>query len=361
MWDRASGRPVVALSGLRQKIWAVAVAPDGSAVVAAALDGAMRVFATTGVDEVARSDGLALAVGFDPQGKLRSIGPAGVGDSHGAVRLAISAAATTTDGRVLALHESGAVRLHDATGVDRGGPPVSDAAVIAITGDGQRAAIAHADATISLWDVEGWMRRAVLRGHTDAIEALSFDAAGARLVSAADDRTARIWSVENGAAIATLVGHTNRVLAARFGPDGGVVTGGSDRTVRTWQLPGGQLRATFDHDGEVFAVDPDSEGGRVAAGGAGGVYVWSADGALLARPLVIPLVHAVRWSPDGTQLVAASSVDGRHTDQGAVVVLDAAPMHPDFESAIACRLRLGVGPDARLEERTPNPCPRSQK
>ncbi len=358
VWDRSSGRPIVVAPAFRHKIWAVALAPDAASIVAGDLDGMLRVYATAGVDELSRHDGLAFMVRFGPRDEIQALSPDGVHIGGRQVALAIEDAALTEDGRVLVLGTDGRVRLHGPAGDDRGGPVAADVILVAITGDGRLAAMAHADNTLSLWEVEGWRRRAVLRGHTDKSTALAFDKPGDWLASGSDDGTARVWSTEQGTPSATLRGHNGQVMAVRFMPDGDLVTGGSDRTARIWALPAGTLRTTFaDHRGAVFHVEPSPDGTRLAAAGEGGVYVWSADGALLARPLVTDLTYAVTWDAQGTRLVAASRGNLRDGKGAAMTVLDVSPLKHEDAPAVECRLRVALNAEGRLEERTPDPCP----
>ncbi len=356
VFDLATGRPIIALPGVRQKVWAIAMSPDGRSVLAGSLGGALRVYAADAVDELERGDGLAFALRFEPDGTLHAIGPDGVRVGGRLIPLTIHDAAATDDGRVL-MDEDGRVVLRGPAGEPRGGPAVSDAALVAITGDGRRAAIAHQDATISLWDVDGWRRLAVLRGHTGALITLAFDTSGERLASGGDDGIGRVWSVPSGTPIATLVGHAARIMSLRFAPGGGLVSGSSDRTVRTWDLPDGTLRATFaDHDGEVFAVAVAPDGKRVAVAGEGGVYVWSAEGTLLVRPMTADQGYAVAWDLHGARLAAVVGGDGADAPSGQIVVLDLSPLPAAQQPAVECRLRVGLGPGAQLEERTPGTC-----
>ena len=90
------------------------------------------------------------------------------------------------------------------------------------------------------WDVRRRTLDVVIRGHTDAVRAL-VPLPDGRLLSGSANRTLKVWderalSVRGGAdcdtCAATLVGHTHSVRALAALPDRSVVSGSYDGTVR---------------------------------------------------------------------------------------------------------------------------------
>ena len=356
IWERASGRATIVHADFHQKVWATAIKPDGTAVLAADFGGAIHLYAASGVDELSRDRVTAFTVGY-VAGQLASIGATGIRRPGATTPLQDARdGALTADGRALVVTRDGRVRLYDRDGSDRGGPEEPGAPPIAISADGARAATAHADGSVTLWQVAGWQRLATVRGHRERLTTIAFDRSAARVVTCSDDRTARVWAVRDGAPIATLTGHDARVLSARFAGDTQLITASSDRTWRIWDLPSGRLARTFRNvDGEVLAVDLARDG-RVATGGEGGVVVWSADGAVLARFLREAEVQALAWNADGTRLAVATGT--ATADDGDVVTLDVATAPAD-PAAVDCRLTMTLGADERLVDRTAPPsCPR---
>ncbi len=110
-------------------------------------------------------------------------------------------------------------------------------------------------------------------GHTAAIRAMDTDASGAIVVTASEDKTARVWDARDG------------------------------RLLRVLRPPIGN-----DNDGKLFAaaISPDARVVAVAGWSSGNdVYVFSrSTGAMIHRITGLAnVVTALRFSPDGTQLV----------------------------------------------------------
>jgi WD40 repeat protein/serine/threonine protein kinase len=84
--------------------------------------------------------------------------------------------------------------------------------------DGQT--VAYTEWAVRLWDVRTGQEVRVLKGHTDRVSSLCFDATGQRLLSAAWDGTARIWDVATGKPLHVLNDGKESLLSAAFSPDG---------------------------------------------------------------------------------------------------------------------------------------------
>jgi WD40 repeat protein/serine/threonine protein kinase len=105
----------------------------------------------------------------------------------------------------------------------------------------------------------------VLPGHQNWVTAVAVLPDG-RLVSGSSDYTLRVWDVESGQALAALAGHQGLVWAVAVLPDGRLVSGSSDYTLRVWDVESGHVLATLrGHQGSIssVAVLPD---GRVISG-----------------------------------------------------------------------------------------------
>jgi len=73
-----------------------------------------------------------------------------------------------------------------------------------------------------------------LTGHTNTVIALTILPDGS-LVSGSGDDTIKIWDVKNGQNIKTLSGHTNGVYALTVLPDGSLVSGSTGKTIKIWE------------------------------------------------------------------------------------------------------------------------------
>lgn len=82
-------------------------------------------------------------------------------------------------------------------------------------------------------------------GHTDPISALALLPDG-RVVSGSEDYTLRVWDATSGQCLQTLTGHSNAVNCIDVFPDGHVVSASADRTLRIWDIGSGQCLHTLE-------------------------------------------------------------------------------------------------------------------
>ena len=153
----------------------------------------------------------------------------------------------------------------------------------------------------------------MLTGHDRAdVAAVAVSADGRTAVSGGSDGTVRVWDLAGAAAPRVLTGHDGRCLRGGGQRVDGrtAVSGGNDGTVRVWDLAGTR-RAAGAHRprrrGRAVAVSADGRT-AVSGGGDGTVRVWDLAGAAAPRVLT---------GHDGRGVCAvAVSADGRTAVSG---------------------------------------------
>ena len=128
------------------------------------------------------------------------------------------------------------------------------------------------DGTAILWSTQTWEAEHTLRNPDQRhVEAVSFSPDCKSLAMASFGGNLHLWDVASGKLLRTLKGHFSEVKAVAFSPEGRTLaTAGADQTVRIWNVESGR---------ELIQMQP------------GGVDLGT--------------VNSLRFSPDGTQLLAA--------------------------------------------------------
>jgi cytochrome c len=175
---------------------------------------------------------------------------------------------------------------------------------VAFLKDGQMVT-AGADAKIAIWTHGRQQPDQIFEGHAAPIVSLAVSPDGARLASASWDHTVRIWSLGDGAQ-QVLEGHAQNVNGVAFTPDGwSLVSAGYDRELRIWPLAGGTANViTLASPLNAVAVAPD---GEIVTGGADGTLRFlKSEGQESGEVQVgqTPIVALV-ISPDGTSVAVA--------------------------------------------------------
>jgi WD40 repeat protein len=94
-----------------------------------------------------------------------------------------------------------------------------------------------------------------------------------RLVSGSSDRTIRLWDPKAGVETARLEGHSLGVTALCVLPDGRLASGAGDNTIRLWDLTTGAETARLEIDAPVICLITLSAA-RFVAGDALGRLHW---------------------------------------------------------------------------------------
>ncbi|EJD34827.1 WD40 repeat-like protein [Auricularia subglabra TFB-10046 SS5] len=129
--------------------------------------------------------------------------------------------------------------------------------------DGKYLATAAEDACIRIWDITKSQIRAFLEGHRQEIYTLKFSSDGESIVSGSGDSTVRIWPWEGDGRATVLsideveveIANTG-VISVAISPDDRFVAAGSfDNVVRIWEVATGNLiERLHGHQGSVYSV-----------------------------------------------------------------------------------------------------------
>lgn len=162
-----------------------------------------------------------------------------------------------------------------------------------------------------LWDLETGRELAPIQGHTGRIMDVAFALDGRTMVTGSDDATVRLWDATTGMEQAVFEGHRDPVASVAFAADNVTVASASwDKTIRLWDATTGKERATLvGHEDEVLAVAFSPDGRLLAsAGGDRTVRLW--DVALVKQRALLAghqgTVYCVAFSPDGSLLASGS-------------------------------------------------------
>jgi WD40 repeat protein/transcriptional regulator with XRE-family HTH domain len=241
----------------------------------------------------------------------------------------------------------GATRLADLTAGDGGATLFATA----LAPNRRVLAAAGGDHKVYLWDVSTPGKPApigtALTGPQNTVYALAFSPDGSVLAAGSADGTVRLWSLTDPGhpqELATIADSGGYVQAVAFSPDGSLLAAaGVDRTARLWDVRqptqpkpwrgpmpyrGGSGVQVTGAASTIFGMTFSPDGHTLAGSTKDGtVLLWRLDqlsrAALTASPAVTPTlapwstltgpgnwVNGVAFSPDGTQLAAASS-DGK--------------------------------------------------
>ncbi|MBI3928021.1 MAG: caspase family protein [Armatimonadetes bacterium] len=96
---------------------------------------------------------------------------------------------------------------------------------VAVTPDGKQAAAAHANWTVSVWDLSSRKQAMTLQGHSTAIYALDIDPAGRYMISGSRTGALGLWDLAQGKLVRTLEGLEASITAVDASPAGDLVAG----------------------------------------------------------------------------------------------------------------------------------------
>lgn len=146
---------------------------------------------------------------------------------------------------------------------------------------------------------QDFTQRTILMGHTGHVQALA--TLPDTVISGSFDYSVRIWNVDQAECLAMLEGHTDDVHAVAVLPNGDILSGSRDRTIRVWTNSSQELglgkslaynckNTLKGHEGTVKGLAVLKNGGFVSSSADGCIRMWGPDGAC---DHVIPNAHGV--------------------------------------------------------------------
>jgi WD40 repeat protein len=241
LWDLSSERATETLRGHADWVTALAFSPDGSRLASAANDGEIRFWNLSSASSVGVLAGAGQAV-------------TDLAWAYGGALLAAAGFSGQVD-----LYEMETSKL-----VRRLAGPGPDLRALAFSPDESLLAVGGRSGAIQVWALRAGARPGTYQAHRQRVRALRFSPDGKRLVSSGEDRRIHVRSLERDQGF-DLPTRPTKVFALAFvGPDQ-LAAGGSDNTIRLWDL------ATISSIGTDARVTAVFRGNR-----AGPIPNWSA-------------------------------------------------------------------------------------
>lgn len=151
-----------------------------------------------------------------------------------------------------------------------------------------------------------------LPGHRGSINTLAISPGGQTLVSGGSDNTLKIWDLQTNRLQQTLEGHTSFVNAVTVSPDGqAIVSGSADKTIRIWNTQTGAIEQTLrGHTSFVNTVIVSHTGQTVVSGGADGeIKIWNFQTGELLTTIAehSSAINALALSRDGRWVISGDA------------------------------------------------------
>jgi WD40 repeat protein len=203
---------------------------------------------------------------------------------------AITCLAALADGRVVSGSRDGAVRVWDSSSGDceRALVQQYEVTCLAVLPDGRRVVFSAGDRSVLfVWDASSGVLERTLEGHTGRVACLLALPDG-RVVSGSTDKTVRVWDVLRSVCERVLKGHRLSIKCLAALPGGGRVASGSrDGNMRVWDVSSTVCEHVLEgHTGGVTCLVALADGRRVVSGSRDGIVrVWNASMGVLERTL----------------------------------------------------------------------------
>ncbi len=137
------------------------------------------------------------------------------------------------------------------------------------------------DRKIYTWKrVDGEFKMSAIdSGHTKDVTGLAISADNQKLVTCSSDKTIRLWDVPSGNLIRTFAGHSREITGVAFSPeDDRIVSTSIDRTARVWNLKGEEILLCQGHFDSVNTARFSSDSSEIITGSNDKtIRIWNGD------------------------------------------------------------------------------------
>ncbi len=181
---------------------------------------------------------------------------------------------------------------------------------VAFNADGTRIASASQDGTVKIWDAVTGQVTHTLKSSASR---LAFSPDGKRLATGGHDNAVTLWDVSTGQVALRLSGLQPAILGVAFAPDGQRLAAGSaDGTLKVWDISNGQEKLTIKTPAWQVAFSPDGKQLASAGHADSAVKVWDATNGqeLFSLKLSQGGANSLMFSPDGTRLATSGHPSG---------------------------------------------------
>lgn len=191
---------------------------------------------------------------------------------------------------------------------------------IAFSNQGSQLAVGAGNSDILIFDFtqagNTLKQTQILQGHAGSVMDLLYDESDQWLVSGGSDRSVKIWNMEKGELHRTYSHHTGIVYSTALRPSQSnsaelpfyIATASTDQTVRIWQPEIGRMvRIVRNQQTELFAVAYHPSGNWMASAGKDGVIHFinaNSDQILKSIRVHDDWIYALSFSPNGEWLAS---------------------------------------------------------
>jgi len=181
-------------------------------------------------------------------------------------------------------------------------------------------AVGSQSGDIIILDTITGSQMAVLSGHTDRVNCVTFSSDGTSLVSGSSDYDVKLWDVQTGGVVRTFPSSTSSVWSVSISADCTVIASGYYRnTIRLWNIQTGKCQCVIQQPDAVHCIrfSPTNPQHFISLSSQR-LWQWDTNGHQISPPFEC---SHMAFSSDGTQFVSCygAVITVKSSDSGAIV------------------------------------------